>query len=349
MTDSREPRTDNPQPSAPSVPETTASLAGTVLRAQGGIYEVETPSGVVSAVLRGKLKREPRGTRASSEQRRARERPESPDRRDDRVAVGDRVVVERAGEDERAPWAIEEVEERRTALVRRAPGKAPRGKTIIANVEQILIVFAVTQPEPHLRMLDRFLVLCEASGLSAVIVANKTDLAPIEEAKAIFGRYEEIGYPVIYAASKKGIGVEEVRKRLCGHTSALTGPSGVGKSSLLNAVQPGLALRVASISDAVQKGRHTTVTAQLIPLECGGYVADTPGLREVGLWGIDPEELDHYFVEFRPYLEHCRFGSSCTHSHEPDCAVREAVLAGKINPERYESYLRMLLGDEEEP
>ncbi|MBV9774088.1 MAG: ribosome small subunit-dependent GTPase A [Gemmatimonadetes bacterium] len=299
-------------------------MTGTVLRAQGGVYEVETADGVVEATLRGRVKRE--------------------ERSGDRVVVGDSVEVEPAG----AGWTIERVHERRTELVRRAPGKAPRAKVIVANVDQVLIVFAAANPTPHLRMLDRFLVICESSGLEPRIVVNKVDRVAPGEAQALFAPYERAGYPVLYTAAKQGVGVDELRGIICGRTSALTGPSGVGKSSLLNAVQPGLGLRVAAISEAVNKGRHTTVTAQLLPLECGGYVADTPGLRELGLWGVDPDELDTYFPEFEPHLGTCRYTSSCTHTHEPGCSVRAAVDAGEVDAGRYESYRRMWSGEDEE-
>lgn len=302
-------------------------MTGTVLRTRGGVYEVETGDGVLEASLRGRLKQE--------------------NRRGDPVVVGDRVEVERVGEGEGAVWAIEQVHERRTRLVRKAPGKAPRPKTIVANVDQVLIVFAVARPEPHLRMLDRFLVLCESSELAPLIVANKVDLVDIDHARETFSPYERIGYRVLYTSIKQDLGVRELAVEICGRVSALTGPSGVGKSSLLNAIQPGLALRVASVSDAVQKGRHTTVNAQLIPLDCGGYVADTPGLRELGLWGIEPAELDGCFPEFRPFLGGCRYSPSCTHTHEPGCAVQHAVAEGVISAARYESYRRMF--EEEVP
>lgn len=303
-------------------------LTGTVLRALGGVYEVETAEGVVEAVLRGKVKRE--------------------DRSGDRVVVGDHVDVAEEQIGEKTVWTVERVHPRRTSLVRRAPGKAPRPKTIVANVDQVVVVFAVAHPSPHLRMLDRFLVICESSGLDPLIVANKTDVTGVEAARELFRPYERAGYPVLFTAARERLGVDELREAICGRVSALTGPSGVGKSSLLNAVQPGLGLRVAAVSEAVDKGRHTTVTAQLIPLECGGYVADTPGLREVGLWEVDPEELDGYFPEMRPYLGTCRYGNSCTHSHEPGCAVRDAIEAGEVDAGRYDSYLRMLRGEDEE-
>jgi ribosome biogenesis GTPase / thiamine phosphate phosphatase len=301
---------------------------GTVLRAQGGVYEVETPEGVVEATLRGRLKRD--------------------ERSGEKVVAGDHVELARAEVAGEASWTIESVHERRSVLLRRAPGKAPRPKTIVANVDRVLVVFAVARPDPHLRMLDRFLVLCEANGLDALIVANKVDLAGEDAARELFGMYERIGYPVLYTAAKEGTGIERLKEHLCGTTSVLTGPSGVGKSSLLNTVQPGLGLRVAAISEAVLKGRHTTVTAQLIPLHCGGYVADTPGLRELGLWGIEREDLDACFPEFHPYLGTCRYGNSCSHTHEPGCSVKEAAEAGEIPAARLQSYQRLLDGDEEE-
>jgi ribosome biogenesis GTPase / thiamine phosphate phosphatase len=302
-------------------------MMGLVLRAHGGIYEVETPDGVVEAVLRGRVKHEARAGY--------------------KVVVGDRVEVARA-EAQDGAWTIERVHERKSALVRKAPGKAPRPKVIVANVDQVVIVFAAIRPAPHLRMLDRFLVLCETSDLDAVIVANKTDLVGgAEGARPMFELYEDIGYPVVYTSVKQPAGIEQLREWLCGKISAVTGPSGVGKSSLLNALEPGLGLRVSAISEAVLKGRHTTVTAQLIPLQCGGYVADTPGLRELGLWGIDPEELELLFPEFAPFRGTCHFGNTCTHTHEPGCAIRAAVAEGRVSTSRYESYCRMLRGEEE--
>lgn len=304
-------------------------LTGTVLRALGGVYDVETPGGMVAATLRGRIKRD--------------------ERTGDKVVVGDRVDVEPAGGASGGPeWAIARIHERRTVLARKAPGKAPRPKVIVANVDQVLIVFAAAHPAPHLRMLDRFLVICESGDLEARIVVNKTDVSGMEAARRMFAPYERAGYPVLYTAARQGVGVEEMRETICGRLSALTGPSGVGKSSLLNAVQPGLGLRVSAISEAVGKGRHTTVTAELIPLECGGYVADTPGLREVGLWGIETDELDLLFPEFRPYLSTCRFGNTCTHVHEPGCAIRTAVDEGGIDAGRFDSYRRMMLGEDED-
>jgi ribosome biogenesis GTPase / thiamine phosphate phosphatase len=302
-------------------------VTGLVLRSRGGVYDVETADGVNESILRGRLKRE--------------------ERTGERVVVGDRVEIE-APSGPGEPWTIERVEERSTVLVRRAPGKAPRPKAIVANIDRVVIVFAVAYPEPHLRMLDRFLVLCESSGLDALIVANKVDLSDLDAARETFAVYDSIGYSVLFTSVTTGLGIDALRATLCSGISALTGPSGVGKSSLLNRVQPGLGLRVGAVSEAVRKGRHTTVTAELIHLDCGGYVADTPGLRELGLWAIEPEELDGYFPEFGDYLGRCRYRNSCTHTHEPGCAIIEAVQAGKIATSRYESYERLFRGDEAE-
>src|SRR5690606_17521201 len=162
------------------------------------------------------------------------------------------------------------------------------------------------------------------------IVINKVDLTGVDAANALLRPYTDVGYRVVYTSAAGGEGIEELSQILCDGVSALTGPSGAGKSSLLNRIQPGPGLRVRSGSEAVGKGRHTTVTAELVRLDCGGYVADTPGLREVGLWAVDADQLHFYFPEFEPLLGNCRYGSSCTHSHEPGCVVRAAVEEGRI-------------------
>jgi ribosome biogenesis GTPase len=302
-----------------------ATAPGSVLLFSGGEYQVRLDDGdVVRARLRGRLKLEARTG--------------------DRVVAGDRVrVLLPPGE---SP-TIESVEPRRSELVRRAPGKAPRAKVIVANVDQVVAVVAAAHPAPRLRLLDRLLVLAESSGLPAVVVVNKLDLVGAEETAGRFAPYRAAGYPVLLSSVVTGAGIEELRDRLCGRESVVTGPSGVGKSSLLNGMEPGLGLRVGAVSDAVRKGRHTTVTARLIPLGCGGFVVDTPGLREVGLWDVDPDALDHLFPEFRELTGACRFGRSCTHIHEPGCAIREAVEAGRIDRGRWESYGQMREGERE--
>jgi ribosome biogenesis GTPase len=302
-------------------------LTGTVLRGQGGVYEVETADGVMEAVLRGKLKRD--------------------ERSGEKVVVGDRVEMAPEKSGEETVWAIQKVHERTSLLARRAPGKAPRPKLIAANIDQLLIVFAAAKPTPHLRMLDRFLVIAEDAEIPPVIVVNKIDISGEDEARRTFAPYLAAGYAVLFTAAKQGVGVAETAERLCGRMSALAGPSGVGKSSLLNAVQPGLGLRVNEVSEAQNKGRHTTVTAQLIPLECGGYVADTPGLRELGLWEMDRDNLQFYFPEFEPYRYDCRY-PGCTHVHEPGCAISTAVEEGRVDAGRYDSYRRMMTGEDDE-
>ena len=297
---------------------------GLVIRSQSGFYTVHPEEGDdVVCRLRGKLKRGPR--------------------RGDIVAVGDWVRFRRLPD---GSGLIEAVEPRVRKLSRMAP--TPRGEyeqIIIANPDQAVFVFACAQPEPRLRMLDRFLVISEKQEIPALIVANKVDLVGEDQAKAIFGHYETIGYPVLYTAASTGRGVDALRERLTGKVSVFAGPSGVGKSSLLNAVQPGLGLAVREISKATGKGRHTTVVRQMFPLEGGGWVADTPGLKALSLWDIEPEELDGYFPEFRDLVPLCQF-SDCTHIHEPGCAIRQAVAEGRIHPERYASYVRMRLGEE---
>ena len=254
----------------------------------------------------------------------------------EKLAVGDDVVVEREARDD--AWTIVEILPRRSKLARRAPGGGPGERVVAANIDQVVVVFAIAEPEPHVRMLDRFLVIAEGNELPSRIVVNKIELSP--KATVLFGEYEKIGYPVHYTSVKRGDGLRELKEALHGRVSALTGPSGVGKSSLLNAMFPGLNLRVGEISRSVMKGRHTTVGADLHPLPEAGYVVDTPGLREVGVWGLDARELDRCFPEMRPLLEQCRFGD-CTHRVEPGCGVREAIERGEVSRERYESYLKL--------
>jgi ribosome biogenesis GTPase len=215
---------------------------------------------------------------------------------------------------------------------------------MVANPDQVVFVFACAQPAPHLRMLDRYLVVAEVNAVPAVICANKLDLIAEETAHSLFGLYSRLGYTVVYTSAVTGAGLEELRGRLHGRLSVLSGPSGVGKSSLLNALQPGLGLQARAVSEATFKGRHTTVYSELLPLKGGGYVADTPGIRSLGLWDVEPTELDAYFIDIRPYVAHCAF-SDCTHLHEPGCAVLAAVKAGAIAASRYDSYRRLRLGE----
>jgi len=300
----------------------TPTEPGLIVRSQSGFFTVRTESGLLTCKLRGRLKQGPR--------------------LGDIAAVGDRVQVTRLPD---GTGMVEAVEARQRALVRLDP--RPQGvyqQVLLANPDQAVFVFACARPSPHLRMLDRFLVISEKQAIPALIVANKTDLVDRAQAEVLFGFYPAVGYPVLYTCARTGEGVEELRRRLTGRVSALAGPSGVGKSSLLNAVQPGLGLAVREISAAFKKGRHTTTVRELFPLDGGGHVADMPGMRSLALWDTEPEELDGYFPELAPLVAHCQF-SDCTHKSEPGCAVRAAVEAGRVSPQRYESYLRLRAGE----
>ena len=298
------------------------TLPGLILRSQSGFFTVETARGLVTARLRGRLKQG---------------RIEV-----DLAAVGDRVQVSIAAD---RSAMIEEVEPRSQSLVRLAPtARGVYQQVLLANLDQIILVFACANPAPHLRMLDRFLVIAEKQRIPALVIANKVDIVGEERAREQFHIYPPLGYEVIFTSAKAGLGVEDLRERLHGRISGMAGPSGVGKTSLLNAVQPELGLHVREVSQSTSKGRHTTQVRQLYPLGGGGYLADLPGLRALSLWDTEPEELDGYFREIAPLVHLCQF-SDCTHQNEPGCAVRAAMDAGKIDPERYDSYLRLRFGE----
>ena len=293
---------------------------GLIIKAQSGFFWVETGEGVIVCQLRGKLK-----------QGRA---------KGDIAALGDQVDITILDD---GSGVVETVSERKQLIARLDP--RPGGvyqQVLLANPDQAVFVFACANPNPKLRMLDRFLVIAEKQKLPVMIVANKIDL--VENPKDSFGMYESIGYRVIYTSTKSETGLEELRNQLRSKISAFAGPSGVGKSSLLNALQPGLGLAVNEISAVMNKGRHTTVVRQMFAFE-GGYVADTPGWKSLGLWDTEPEEIDAYFPELRGLVEQCQF-SDCTHQHEPGCAVLAALKVGKIYPERYESFVRLRSGKE---
>lgn len=297
-------------------------MIGTVVKAQSGFFWVMVDDTTLRCTLRGRLKK----SRVPS----------------DIATLGDavRITPTIVGE-----GVIEEVLPRHSKLARRAAGAKGVWKedVIVANLDLLVAVFAIANPSPHVRMLDRFLINAELNELDVIIVANKADQLARAEAEAIFAPYTRIGYEVRYTSAILNEGVDELRARLHNKIAAFSGPSGVGKSSLLNAVQPGLALRTGAVSAGganVGKGRHTTVAAELIPLVGGGFVADTPGIRELGLWQVPPSELDWGYREFRPYIDECYF-QPCSHLHEPDCAVRAAVSSGAIAEARYESYVRL--------
>jgi ribosome biogenesis GTPase len=250
------------------------------------------------------------------------------------VAVGDRVEVTPIGPGE---GVIEAVAPRQRVLSRLARGTEDVEQVIVANPDQMVAVFSVAGPEPHLRMLDRFLIIAEAQGLAPAICVNKIDLDRTGQLRRVFAPYRAAGYPVIETSAVTGEGLSDLRALLAGKITALAGPSGVGKSRLLNALSPGVQARVGAISAASGKGRHTTTGATLISLGDGTYVADTPGMRQLAFWGVDFDRLDTYFPEFRPYLGECYY-LDCTHVDESGCAVRAAVAGGAIPGERYESF-----------
>ncbi|WP_343417970.1 ribosome small subunit-dependent GTPase A [Candidatus Flexifilum breve] len=299
---------------------------GLVVKEQSGFFWVEVDEGTIYMCrLRGKLREDAQAS--------------------DIAAIGDRVQIT-AFED--LTGVVEAVEERHSVISRalrtegsRGAGSPEREHVIIANADQALFVFAAAQPPPSLKLLDRFLVVGEKSGISdLIIVINKIDLADRAETEERFAPYITLGYPVIYTSALERIGVDALTDRLRGKISVFTGPSGVGKSSLLNAVEPGLGRAVKSVSGFSEEGVHTTRDSELVKLAVGGYLADTPGIRTLNIWDVEPEELDAYFREIAPYVRECRF-RDCHHRQEPGCAVRRAVVAGSIHRSRYRSYVSL--------
>ena len=293
---------------------------GQVIEATGGTYTVRTGGGTLEATLRGRLKR-------------------SGDVRD-KVVIGDRVgVVETWG----GGHVIESVQPRRTYLARRTMGGRV-AKVVAANLDRLVVVASVADPPPAAGVIDRMLVMGEAGGMEACVVLNKVDL---EGGRGVAGElaalYRFAGYPVVETSAVTGEGMEGFHEVIRGGSSALAGPSGVGKSTLLNAVDPGLELRTREVGKRSRAGRHTTVSSRLIFLDGGGVVADTPGFSDVGLGDVSRGELDRCFADFRPFLGACHF-NDCTHVHEPACAVVAAVEAGQIGGARYDSY-RIILDD----
>lgn len=263
----------------------------------------------------------------------------------DLTAIGDHVKIQLLPD---GTGSIEEVLPRSSTLSRavrtegkRGAGDSEREQVIIANADQAIFIFAAAQPPPNLKMLDRFLVAGEKSGIERlVIVINKIDLEDQSAIRAVMVPYEKLGYPVLYTSARDRLGVDELRAILRGHISVFTGPSGVGKTSLLNIVEDGLGRTVKAVSDRRSEGMHTTRDSVLIRLAMGGYLADTPGMRSLTLWDIEPEELDGYFRDIAAQVEKCKF-NDCRHQHETGCAVRAAVEGGQVARSRYASYLQL--------
>jgi ribosome biogenesis GTPase / thiamine phosphate phosphatase len=296
-----------------------SELLGTILERDGSAYRVSTGDTTVRAVLRGKAKRG-----------------------DLRAVVGD--VVRLAPEPGGEVFGIVAVQPRRSLLARRVPDS--RGaRAIAANLDHVFVVTATASPAPIPQLIDRLLAVGEANGLPVAVVLNKIDLDP---GLGLERRLRAAGYEVFRTSARTGEGIDRLRGALMGSTSVVTGPSGAGKSSLLNAIQPGLRLRTGEISAKVGRGRQTTVGAVMVPLVGGGYLMDTPGFSEVGLWGIEPGALAECFPEMRPLIGRCRY-ADCRHVAEPGCGVRAAVAAGQIAADRYQSYRALLEEIESQP
>ena len=319
-------------------------LDGLIVDGSRGQYRVETTAGVLVCTIRGRLRKQleyPTSTGGRKGVRKVIVKEHDP------VAVGDRVRVLATGG---GSGVVEEVIARASgAFTRDDPDRGQGRLTAVAGLDQMIAVFAASNPEPPLRMLDRFLVLAESQEIAAIICLNKVDLGIAAWLAERLQVYRAAGYPVIETSAEQGIGVEALRAQLSGRTSALLGPSGVGKSSLLNALEPDLGQRVSAVSGASHKGRHTTSGTRLVPLAgpAGGYLADTAGMRALALSGAARRQLDWCFPEIRPRLGACRL-SDCSHRHEPACAVRAAVQRGLVDRDRYASYVRLLVGGADE-
>ena len=315
---------------------------GVIIKKSTGIYTVQTDGRQQLCELSPRLRASLAAT-AGSHIHRAAEHL-------DPVVVGDQVRCIQSGN---GNGLIVELYPRRSQFSRRSavpmPTARPHEQVIAANVDQVVPVFAAAEPPPKWNMLDRYLVSAEGAGLPAVVLITKIDLAVDadghldDELAEVAAEYRRVGYPVLLVSAHRGEGLAEVRQALEGKVSVLLGKSGVGKTSLLNALQPGLGLRVNAVSQVTGKGKHTTTTMEMFPLEfgAGGAIVDTPGVREFGLWLEEDAAVDWLYPEMRPFIGQCRFGLDCEHDHEPGCAVQQAVEAGQIHPRRWQSYLRL--------
>ena len=254
------------------------------------------------------------------------------------VAAGDQVLFRPVENADPREGIIERVEPRHGSICRTSRG---RQHVLVTNVDQLMIITSAAEPRLKPNLIDRLLVTAEKGGVRPVICINKIDLIEPAGLQPLIGTYAQMGYDVLSLSATTGFGVERFRHMLAGKESVVAGQSGVGKSSLLNTVDPSLDLRVRTVSSDTQKGRHTTTTARLLPLQFGGYVVDTPGIRQFQLWDVIREEVGGFFRDVRPYVSLCRF-PDCTHTHEEDCAVKNAVADGRLDERRYDSYCHLI-------
>ena len=280
----------------------------------GGIYKVYVGREVLEATLRGRFKQQHKK----------------------RILVGDRVSLNEHPDGSRT---IEEIAERKTLLRRRSPGKSVGERVVAANVDQVVVVGAVCRPDWNPHLIDRFIAVAEANALEVLLVVNKCDLT--DDASHLAVPYIAARYPVVFTSVPEPRGLEQLREHLDSCVSLFSGPTGVGKSSLLNALQPGLKLRTGEVSAKSGAGRHTTVTAEMHPFGNAGFVVDTPGLRDIGLWGLDPDQVAAAFPEFWDLAGDCRF-DNCRHLEEPGCVVLKAIEKGELARSRHESYKQLL-------
>lgn len=332
-------------------------LTGMVLNSAHGIFDVHTDGGILRCTLRGKLKKSftPPQTARPAIQGNSRyerltaqarmKRNEKSEMRSTRLSVGDYVKLRRI---DATTGMIEEILPRQSELSRRdsaSSDKKVMPQTLLANLDQVVLVFAATQPDPHFSMLDRYLAICESAEIRPVICLNKADLVHEQYVDQAAELYTHLDYPVVWSSTITEQGINDLRSLLRNHMTLFTGPSGVGKSSLVNAIEPGMAIKTGLISNATGKGKHTTTGSQLYPLTGGGWLADSAGIRALATWNLAPEDLASCFIEFRPYLGECEY-SDCSHIDEEGCAILLAVENGAIDERRHRSYVRILLEEE---
>lgn len=282
-------------------------MQGKIIKGIAGFYYVQTPvNGLYECKAKGVFRKEKI-----------------------KPLVGDNVEISVLDEAEKK-GNIDDIYPRKNELIR----------PVVANIDQVLVIFAAAQPKPNLNLLDRFLVSMEKQGVPAVICFNKVDTVPEEECERLQRIYEKSGSPVMFVSAKEEKGIRQIQELLLHKTTAVAGPSGVGKSTLVNLIAPDADMETGEISQRIDRGKHTTRHSEILPIGEDSYICDTPGFTALAVWEMEKEELKDYFAEFSPYEGACRF-LGCTHTHEPQCAVKEALKAGEISQERYRNYQEM--------